>query len=156
MWTPQLRNQETWFLAVDKNVSYYFISQLLIPMYKNINTYKLFLYKLSLFYKGDAIQILGQRKDQGFLQSVLLPSRCYRIEKCGCGIDDRYQKWVNNEIYMAVGITSSITPLPDTVVIPRHWFYIITKKQIPDYKDQHACLNIHTHKNKYPKTKISM
>nr|KAJ0215937.1 hypothetical protein LSAT_V11C300152420 [Lactuca sativa] len=83
MWTPQLRNQETWFLAVDKN-------------------------------------ILGQRKDQGFLQSVLLPSRCYRIEKCGCGIDDRYQKWVNNEIYMAVGITSSITPLPDTVVIPRH------------------------------------
>ncbi|CAH1416411.1 unnamed protein product [Lactuca virosa] len=101
MWTPQLRNQETWFLAVDKN-------------------------------------ILGQRKDQGFLQSVLLPSRCYRIEKYGCGIPDRYQNWLNNEIYMAVGTASSISPLPDTVIIPIHWFYIITKRQIPDYKDQHA------------------
>ncbi|CAI9259461.1 unnamed protein product [Lactuca saligna] len=80
----------------------------------------------------------GQRKDQSFLQSVLIPSRCYTIEKYGCGVPDRYQKWINNEFYMAVGTVSSITPLPDTAIIPKHWFSFVSKTQIPDYKDQHA------------------
>ncbi|CAI9284902.1 unnamed protein product [Lactuca saligna] len=89
-------------------------------------------------YKGDVVQILEQRKDQSFLQSVLIPSRCYTIEKYGCGVPDRYQKWINNEFYMAVGTVSSITPLPDTAIIPKHWFSFVSKTQIPDYKDQHA------------------
>lgn len=97
-------------------------------------------------YKGDAVQILRQRKDQGFLQSVLIPSRCYTIEKYGCGVPDRYQKWINNEFYMAVGTASSITPLPDTAIIPKHWFSFVSKTQIPDYKDQHAGVTIHTNK----------
>ncbi|CAH1430050.1 unnamed protein product [Lactuca virosa] len=97
MWTPQIRSQETWFLAVDKN--------------------------------GDAIQILGQRKDQGFVQSVLIPNRCYTIEKYGCGIPDRYKKWMEKDFYIAVGTTSSITTIPDTHVIPTYWFNFISKKR---------------------------
>ncbi|CAI9276910.1 unnamed protein product [Lactuca saligna] len=106
MWTPQVRTQETWFLAVDRN--------------------------------GDAVQILGQRKDQGYLQSVLIPSKCYTIEKYACGIPDRYQKWLDNEVYIAAGMASSITSIQDTHTIPACWFTFITKKQIADYVDRHA------------------
>ncbi|CAH1420083.1 unnamed protein product [Lactuca virosa] len=106
MWTPQVRSQETWFLAVDRN--------------------------------GDAIQILGQRKDQGYLQSVLIPSKCYTIEKYACEIPNRYKKWLDNEVYIVVGMASSITSIPDTRIIPAHWFNFIAKKQIPYYVDQHA------------------
>ncbi|CAI9277033.1 unnamed protein product [Lactuca saligna] len=106
MRTPQVRTQETWFLAVDTN--------------------------------GDAVQILGQRKDQGYLQSVLIPSKCYTIEKYACGIPDRYQKWLDNEVYIAAGMASSITSIQDTHTIPACWFTFITKKQIANYVDRHA------------------
>lgn len=70
---------------------------------------------MSIIYKGDAIQILGQRKDQSFLQSVLIPSRCYTIEKYGCGVTDRYQKWLDNDVYITIGTASSITTVPDVL-----------------------------------------
>ncbi|CAI9296176.1 unnamed protein product [Lactuca saligna] len=67
---------------------------------------------------GDAIQILGQRKDQGYLQFVFQVSKCYAICKYGCGEPDSFQNWIDNIIYMAVGMASSITLLLDTGIIP--------------------------------------
>ncbi|CAI9288490.1 unnamed protein product [Lactuca saligna] len=69
---------------------------------------------------GDAIQILGQRKDQGFVQSALAISKCYTLTKYGCGEPDAYQKWLHNPVYIAVGTASCITSIPDTVTIPTH------------------------------------
>ncbi|CAH1424374.1 unnamed protein product [Lactuca virosa] len=77
---------------------------------------------------GDAIQILGQRKEQGFVQSVLIPNRCHTIEKYGCGVSDCYKKWLEKDVYIAVGTTSSITFVPDTRIIPTYWFHFISKK----------------------------
>ncbi|CAH1436432.1 unnamed protein product [Lactuca virosa] len=85
---------------------------------------------------GDAIQILGQRKDQGYVQSVLKVSKCYTISNYGCGEPDSYQKWIDNPIYIAIGMASSLTLLPDTNTIPRNWFRFISKGQIPEFVDQ--------------------
>ncbi|CAI9271488.1 unnamed protein product [Lactuca saligna] len=86
---------------------------------------------------GDAIQILGQRKDQGFVQSALAISKCYTLTKYGCGEPDTYQKWLHNPVYIAVGTASCITSIPDTVTIPTHWFNFIPKSQIPAYINQY-------------------
>ncbi|CAH1419314.1 unnamed protein product [Lactuca virosa] len=86
---------------------------------------------------GDAIQILGQRKDQRFVQSALALSKCYTLTKYGCGEPDAYQKWLHNPVYIVFGTTPSISSIPDTVTIPTHWFNFIPKSQIPDYINQY-------------------
>ncbi|CAH1428708.1 unnamed protein product [Lactuca virosa] len=85
---------------------------------------------------GNAIQILGRGKDQGFVQSALIPSKCYTIAAYACGEADIFQKWLDNPIYIAVGMASSITYFPNTLTIPTSWFNFISKNQIPDYVDQ--------------------
>ncbi|KAL7613873.1 hypothetical protein Lser_V15G05243 [Lactuca serriola] len=85
---------------------------------------------------GNAIQILGRGKDQGFVQSVLIPSKCYTIAAYACGEADIFQKWLDNPMYIAIGMASSITSFPNTLTIPTSWFNFISKNQIPDYVDQ--------------------
>nr|KAJ0185591.1 hypothetical protein LSAT_V11C900497200 [Lactuca sativa] len=51
---------------------------------------------------GDAIQISGQRKDQGYVESVLKVSKCYTLSKYGCAEPDSFPKWIDNEIYIAI------------------------------------------------------
>ncbi|CAH1428397.1 unnamed protein product [Lactuca virosa] len=82
---------------------------------------------------GDAIQILGQRKDQRYVQFVFTVSKCYAISKYGCGESDSYQNWLDKPILIAVGMGSSIREILDTITIPKYWFYFISKNQIPDY-----------------------
>ncbi|CAI9268452.1 unnamed protein product [Lactuca saligna] len=86
--------------------------------------------------QGGAIQILGQRKDQGYVQSILQVSKGYTISNYGCREPNSYKKWIDNPIYIAIGMASSITLLPDTNTIPRNWFKFISKGQIPDFVDQ--------------------
>lgn len=95
--------------------------------------------------QGDAIQILGQRKDQGYVESVLKVSKCYTLSKYGCAEPDSFQKWIDNEIYIAVGTASSITSLSDTSTIPQNWFHFISKQQIPDFVDQSPGMTSHQH-----------
>ncbi|CAH1412704.1 unnamed protein product [Lactuca virosa] len=53
-------------------------------------------------------------------------------------LENRYQKWLEKDVYIAVGMSSSITAIPDTHTIPICCFHFISKKQIPEYVDQHA------------------
>lgn len=143
-WTPQVRGHETWFLAVDKYVSFWTILLILIhSMHKLTSTCFL------LIYRGDAIQILGQRKDQGFVQSALAISKCYMLTKYGCGEPDPYQKWLHNPVYIAVGTASCVTSIPDIVTIPTHWFNFIPKSQIPYYINQYPGIRLHKWTTKY-------
>ncbi|CAI9303423.1 unnamed protein product [Lactuca saligna] len=47
-----------------------------------------------------------------------------------CPYLDEYQKVLENEIYMDVGLISIIVPLPDTVTIPATWFRFASKTDL--------------------------
>ncbi|CAH1424176.1 unnamed protein product [Lactuca virosa] len=82
---------------------------------------------------GDAIQILGQRTNQGYIESVLNLSNCYTISEYTCPRLDDYQKVLENDIYMDVGIASVIQPIPDTITIPSAWFRFVSKTQLMEF-----------------------
>ncbi|CAH1426354.1 unnamed protein product [Lactuca virosa] len=85
---------------------------------------------------GDTIQILGQKKDQGHIKSILTISNCYTISDYACAEPDEYQNCIGKEIYISVGNASSICRIPDTRIIPTTSFRFISKIQIPDYVKQ--------------------
>ncbi|CAI9259362.1 unnamed protein product [Lactuca saligna] len=55
----------------------------------------------------DAIQILGQRTNQSYIESVLNVSQRYIISDYSCPELDKYQKVLENDIYIDVGLKSS-------------------------------------------------
>ncbi|CAH1454289.1 unnamed protein product [Lactuca virosa] len=76
---------------------------------------------------GDAIQILGQRSSQAYIESVFKLFDCYTISEYSCPELDRHQKVLENDFYIEVGLISVIKPLPNTMTIPKHWFWFVTK-----------------------------
>nr|KAJ0186955.1 hypothetical protein LSAT_V11C900467740 [Lactuca sativa] len=82
--------------------------------------------------QGDAIQILGQRTNQAYIESKLNVSNCYTISDYNCPELDRHQKVLENTFYIDVGLSSTISPLPDTVTIPTTWFRFVSKPQLID------------------------
>ncbi|CAH1446092.1 unnamed protein product [Lactuca virosa] len=81
---------------------------------------------------GDAIQILGQRSNQGYIESVLHIHNCYTISEYTCPYLAEYQKILENEIYIDVGLASVIVPFPDTITIPTTWFRFVSKTDLID------------------------
>nr|KAJ0216239.1 hypothetical protein LSAT_V11C300134760 [Lactuca sativa] len=63
---------------------------------------------------ADAIQILGQRTNKSYIESVLHVSQCYTISDYSCPQLDNYQKFLENEFYINVGLKSIIQPIPET------------------------------------------
>nr|KAJ0225940.1 hypothetical protein LSAT_V11C100005220 [Lactuca sativa] len=94
--------------------------------------------------QGDTNQILGQKKDQGHIKSILTISNCYTISDYACVEPDEYQNWIGKEIYISVGNASSICRIPDTGIIPTTSFHFISKSQIPDYVKQAPGITIYT------------
>ncbi|CAI9295921.1 unnamed protein product [Lactuca saligna] len=80
--------------------------------------------------QADAIQILGQRTNQSYIESVLNVSECYIISDYSCPELDKYQKVLENDIYIDVGLKSSIQRIPDTITIPKTWFRFVSKSQL--------------------------
>lgn len=119
----RIPNLRTLFLAVDKYVS---LHTLLLNFIYCIHIIKSFI--IFFPFKGDDIQILGQRKDQGYVQYVFTVSKCYVISKYDCGELYSYQKWLDKSIFIVVGTASSIRQIPDTITIHKYWFYFISKK----------------------------
>ncbi|CAH1413374.1 unnamed protein product [Lactuca virosa] len=99
-WKHDVRQYETWYLAVDRF--------------------------------ADAIQILGQRTNQSYIESVLHVSQCYTISDYSCPQLDNYQKFLQNEFYIDVGLKSIIQPIPDTLTIPKTWFRFVPKSHLID------------------------
>ncbi|CAI9271748.1 unnamed protein product [Lactuca saligna] len=64
---------------------------------------------------GDAIQILGQRTNQSYIESVLNVLECYTISDYSCPKLDKYQKFLENDFYIDVGLMSVIEHISDTV-----------------------------------------
>lgn len=85
----RIPNLRTLFLAVDKYVS---LHTLLLNFIYCIHIIKSFI--IFFPFKGDDIQILGQRKDQGYVQYVFTVSKCYVISKYDCGELYSYQQVV--------------------------------------------------------------
>ncbi|CAH1446305.1 unnamed protein product [Lactuca virosa] len=79
---------------------------------------------------GDAIQILGQRTNQGYIESILTISDCFTIDEYTCPLLDQYQKMLEQDFYIDVGIASTIQPMPNTSILPTSWFRFLPKKQI--------------------------
>ncbi|CAI9283387.1 unnamed protein product [Lactuca saligna] len=79
---------------------------------------------------ADAIQILGQRTNQTYIESVFNVTQCYIISDYSCPKLDRYQKVLENDIYIDVGLKSSIQRIPDTITIPKTWFCFVSKSQL--------------------------
>ncbi|CAI9281028.1 unnamed protein product [Lactuca saligna] len=79
---------------------------------------------------GDAIQILGQRTNQSYIESVVNVSECYTISEYSCPELDKYQKVLENDFYIDVGLSSVIKPLANTITIPTTWFCFASKSQL--------------------------
>ncbi|CAI9283145.1 unnamed protein product [Lactuca saligna] len=84
---------------------------------------------------GDAIQILGQRTNQSFIESIFTVSNCYTLSHYNCPNLDEYQKIVENNIYVDVGLASAIERIPDTVTIPRTWFRFVSEPGLNDFAE---------------------
>ncbi|CAI9290022.1 unnamed protein product [Lactuca saligna] len=84
---------------------------------------------------GDAIQILGQRTNQSYIESILNLSHCYTISDYSCPMLDKYQKFLQNDFYIDVGLMSVIEQIPDTLTIPKNWFHFLSKRQLIDLGD---------------------
>ncbi|CAH1428184.1 unnamed protein product [Lactuca virosa] len=97
-WKHDVRQYETWYLAVDRF--------------------------------GDAIQILGQRTNQSYIESIFNVSECYVISDYSCPALDKYQKVLENDIYIDVGLKSIIQPIPDTTTIPKNLFRFVSKSHL--------------------------
>ncbi|XP_042753009.1 uncharacterized protein LOC111888978 isoform X2 [Lactuca sativa] len=97
-WKHDVRQYETWYLAVDRF--------------------------------ADAIQILGQRTNQSYIESIFNDSECYVISDYSCPVLDKYQKVLENDIYIDVGLKSIIQPIPDTTTIPKNWFRFVSKSHL--------------------------
>ncbi|KAL7588139.1 hypothetical protein Lser_V15G39993 [Lactuca serriola] len=87
---------------------------------------------------GDAIQILGQRSNQGYIELVLHIHNCYTISEYTCPYLAEYQKILENEIYIDVGLASVIVPFPDTITIPTTWFRFVSKTDLIDLGENPA------------------
>ncbi|CAI9260223.1 unnamed protein product [Lactuca saligna] len=81
---------------------------------------------------GDAIQILGQRTNQSYIESVLNVLECYTISDYSCPKLDKYQKFLENDFYIDVGLMSAIQHIPDTLTIHKTWFRFVTKPNLID------------------------
>ncbi|CAH1444105.1 unnamed protein product [Lactuca virosa] len=79
---------------------------------------------------GDAIQILRQRTSQDYIESVLNVSNCYTISDYSCPELDKYQKVLENDFYIDVGLSSVIKPIPNTITIPTTSFRFVSKPQL--------------------------
>lgn len=82
--------------------------------------------------QGDAIHILGQRTNQSYIESILNVSKCYTISECNCPELDKYQKVLENDFYIDVGLNSVIKPLANTITIPATWFRFASKSQLTE------------------------
>ncbi|CAI9266023.1 unnamed protein product [Lactuca saligna] len=111
-WKHDVRRYETWYLAVDR-----FVSSHQKRLQQN---------------QADAIQILGQRTNQSYIESVLHVSQCYTISDYSCPQLDNYQKFLENEFYIDVGLKSIIQPIRETTTIPKTWFRFVSKSHLID------------------------
>nr|KAJ0193489.1 hypothetical protein LSAT_V11C800402090 [Lactuca sativa] len=88
----------------------------------NHNTVAMKYGSLVLTNMGGAKQILGQRTNQDYTESILVVSKCYTIVEYTCPLLDGYYKVLENDIYINVGIASIITLILVTTVLYTTWF----------------------------------
>ncbi|CAH1421449.1 unnamed protein product [Lactuca virosa] len=79
---------------------------------------------------ADAIQILGQRTNQSYIEYVSNVSECYIISDYSCPQLDKYQKVLENDFYIDVGLKSIIQRIPDTITVPKTWFHFVSKSHL--------------------------
>ncbi|CAI9263702.1 unnamed protein product [Lactuca saligna] len=84
---------------------------------------------------GDAIQILGQRTNQSYIESALNLSQYYTVSDYSCPMLDKYKKFLQNDLYIDVGLMSMIEQIPDTLTIPKNWFHFVSKPQLIELGD---------------------
>ncbi|CAI9269283.1 unnamed protein product [Lactuca saligna] len=84
----------------------------------------------SIVLKKMGQMILGQRTNQAYIESIMNVSNYYTISEYSCPELDRHQKVIENTFYIDVGLSSIISPLPDTVTIPTTWFRFVSKPQL--------------------------
>nr|KAJ0201657.1 hypothetical protein LSAT_V11C600324730 [Lactuca sativa] len=94
---------------------------------------------------GDAIQILGQRTNQSYIESILNVSECYTISEYSCPELDKYQKVLENDFYINIGLSSVIKPLANTITIPTTWFRFASKSQLTELGEHLSQLEILCH-----------
>ncbi|CAI9298045.1 unnamed protein product [Lactuca saligna] len=82
--------------------------------------------------EGGAIQILGQRTNQSYIESVLNVLECYTISNYSCPKLDKYQKFLENDFYIDVGLMFVIQNILDTLTIPKTWFRFVTDQNLID------------------------
>nr|KAJ0193861.1 hypothetical protein LSAT_V11C800447680 [Lactuca sativa] len=96
----------------------------------------IFIITFSALNYAESIQILGQRTNQDYIESVLHISNCYIIAEYSCPQLDKYQKVLESNFYIDVGLVSVIRPLLDTVTIPTNWFRFVSKEQLLELREQ--------------------
>ena len=124
-WKPNFRKNETWFIIIDKNVS-------------NTESQYILLHYITLKNKsnnlvhtlGDAIQVLGQRADQSYVESSLFVSQCYQISDYTCTNVDPYQKFISNPFQINVGVASTIEEIPYDGSIPKTNFHFCSRSHL--------------------------
>lgn len=57
-------------------------------------------------------------------------SDCFTIDEYTCPLLDQFQKMLEQDFYIDVGIASTIQPIPNTSILPTTWFRFLPKKQI--------------------------
>lgn len=103
-------------------------------------------------HQGGAKQILGQRTNQDYTQSILVVSKCYTIVEYTCPLLDGYYKVLENDIYINVGIASIITLILVTTVLYTTWFQFVSKAQLLDFGEHPPyCPGIYTNTWQYIK-----
>lgn len=98
--------------------------------YHNYSHTPLMQYYKNPFPQGDTIQILGQRTNQSYIESVLNVSECYVISDYNCPQLDKYQKFLENDFYIDVVLMSVIQPILDTMTIPKTWYRFVSKSRL--------------------------
>ncbi|CAH1418756.1 unnamed protein product [Lactuca virosa] len=77
--------------------------------------------------------------DKYYIESVLNVSDCYTISDYNCPELDKYQKVLENDFYIDVGLSSVIKPIPDTITIPTTWFRFVSKPQLLELGEHPPC-----------------
>ncbi|CAI9259487.1 unnamed protein product [Lactuca saligna] len=57
-------------------------------------------------------------------------SECYIISDYSCPQLQKYQKVLENEFYIDVGLKSIIQPIPGTTTVPKTWFRFVSKSHL--------------------------
>ncbi|KAL4590615.1 hypothetical protein LXL04_003552 [Taraxacum kok-saghyz] len=85
---------------------------------------------------GDAIQILGSKDGQQYIEDKLKIGCCYKIVDYTCTETTPYADVIKNKIHLNVGPASTITQLTCEDDFPTSWFRFISMNEMSSIADK--------------------